>query len=261
MSDLEPSKHHVGLDDVEDIADASDESSTAQKPCPGSTTPKKVVRFDIDGVEVPVDDEIAPHLNLSHSSSPRKTVRFDVNDTHNPKRADTNTEAATPTVHAASATATTLFDADTSLLTPPDGPPLDFASCTSYDSPAASGSNAPPSSPSPEDTKQRTEPATFSSSCSSDPHFPSANRRPTPFQLSRPSSNTITPDNDTELSHPALEAASAGVKLLSLDEGEKDGNGQVMRADCQPCEQCGGKVVWATRGEWLLICEGCQEPQ
>jgi hypothetical protein len=84
---------------------------------------------------------------------------------------------------------------------------------------------------------------------------------PTPSHLSRPTSNTITLDNDTEPSHPALEAASAGVKVLSHDEGEKDGNGQVMLADCQPCEQCGGKVVWATRGEWLLICEGCQEPQ
>jgi hypothetical protein len=136
-----------------------------------------------------------------------------------------------------SGTATTLFDADTSLLTPLDGPPLDFASCTSYDCTAASGSNAPPSSPSPEDTN------------------------PPPSHLSRPTSNTITLDNDTEPSHPALEAASAGVKALSLDEGEKDGNGQVMLADCQPCEQCGGKVVWATKGEWLLICEGCQEPQ
>jgi hypothetical protein len=225
MSDLEPSKHHVRLDDVEDIADASDESSTAQKPCLGSTTPKKVVRFDIDGVEVPVDDEMVPHLNLSQSSTPRKTVRFDVNDTHSPKRADTNTETAAATVHAPSATAPTLLDADTSLLTPLDGPPLDCASCTSYDSTAASGSNAPPSSPSPEDTKQRTEPGTISSSSSSDPQFPSANHRPSPSQLYRPNSNTITPDNDTEPSHPALEAASADVKVLSHDEGEKDGNG------------------------------------
>jgi hypothetical protein len=112
MSDLEPPKNGPRFNDVGEVADASDESSTAQKPCPGSTTPKKVVRFDIDGVEVPVDDEMAPHLNLSQSSTPRKTVRFDLNGTHSPQRAETNTEAATPTVHAVSGTATTLFDAD-----------------------------------------------------------------------------------------------------------------------------------------------------
>jgi hypothetical protein len=266
MSDLEPPKHHVRFDDVEEVVDASDESSTQQKPCQGSTTPKKIVRFDIDGVEVPVADEMGPHMNSSNSSSPRKTVRFDLNDTHSPKRADTNTEAATPIVHMPSATATTLLDVDTSLLTPLDDPTLDFASCTSYDSPAASGSKAPPSSPSPEDTKQRTGSATFSSS-SSNTHFPSADRSPgpspspRPSQLSHPTRTTITHSNDTKPSKPSLEAASASVKVQPFDEGEKDGNEQVMLANRQPCEKCGGKVVWATRGEWLLICEVCQEPQ
>jgi hypothetical protein len=29
----------------------------------------------------------------------------------------------------------------------------------------------------------------------------------------------------------------------------------------EPCEKCGRKIVWATKGEYFLICQDCQEPQ
>ena len=44
------------------------------------------------------------------------------------------------------------------------------------------------------------------------------------------------------------------------DEGEKDRNGNVMILK-DPCEDCGGEVVWATKGPWLLICRDCGEIQ
>ncbi|KAH7092196.1 hypothetical protein FB567DRAFT_404888, partial [Paraphoma chrysanthemicola] len=50
-------------------------------------------------------------------------------------------------------------------------------------------------------------------------------------------------------------------KAPSIDEGEKDTKGRVVLANTQPCEKCGGNVVWATKGEWLLVCGGCGEPQ
>lgn len=50
-------------------------------------------------------------------------------------------------------------------------------------------------------------------------------------------------------------------RSYSDDRGEKDAAGRVVEASTEPCEKCGGKVVWATRGEWLMICGECQEPQ
>ncbi|KAH4346954.1 hypothetical protein HBH98_100200 [Parastagonospora nodorum] len=50
-------------------------------------------------------------------------------------------------------------------------------------------------------------------------------------------------------------------RSYSDDEGEKDAAGRVVEASHEPCEKCGGKVVWATMGEWLMICGECQEPQ
>ncbi|EDU42864.1 predicted protein [Pyrenophora tritici-repentis Pt-1C-BFP] len=46
-----------------------------------------------------------------------------------------------------------------------------------------------------------------------------------------------------------------------MDEGEKDKHGNVMLASKEPCEDCGGKVVWATKGPWLMVCQMCGEPQ
>ncbi|KAF2822176.1 hypothetical protein CC86DRAFT_331010, partial [Ophiobolus disseminans] len=74
-----------------------------------------------------------------------------------------------------------------------------------------------------------------------------------------PASPTTTPSSPT--APKAYEESATGVKVIQLDEGEKDGQGHVIEAVHEPCETCGGKVVWATKGEYLLICEGCQEPQ
>jgi ribosomal protein S27AE len=46
-----------------------------------------------------------------------------------------------------------------------------------------------------------------------------------------------------------------------VDGGEKEKDGKVIEASDKPCENCGGKVVWATKGEWLMVCGGCGEPQ
>jgi hypothetical protein len=58
---------------------------------------------------------------------------------------------------------------------------------------------------------------------------------------------------------PKYAEPSNGVHII--DEGEKDKNGKVILASKEPCELCGGKVVWATMGEWLVVCQGCGEPQ
>jgi hypothetical protein len=60
-------------------------------------------------------------------------------------------------------------------------------------------------------------------------------------------------------STPKYADASNGVHII--DEGEKDKNGKAILASKEPCELCGGKVVWATMGEWLMVCQGCGEPQ
>ncbi|KAF1833431.1 hypothetical protein BDW02DRAFT_474377, partial [Decorospora gaudefroyi] len=52
---------------------------------------------------------------------------------------------------------------------------------------------------------------------------------------------------------------ATGVSIA--DEGEKDKNGNVIQASKEPCDLCGGQVVWATVGEWLMFCQQCGEPQ
>ncbi|KAF1849477.1 uncharacterized protein K460DRAFT_265657, partial [Cucurbitaria berberidis CBS 394.84] len=50
-----------------------------------------------------------------------------------------------------------------------------------------------------------------------------------------------------------------GVEIV--DEGEKDSDGNVLQASHERCDECGGKIVWATKGEYLMICGECGEPQ
>ncbi|KAF2028636.1 hypothetical protein EK21DRAFT_69382 [Setomelanomma holmii] len=133
----------------------------------------------------------------------------------------------------------TLLDADTSLLTPTDEPSLEFISShPTNDRPASSKLPCP-------DIKTSTEAGTFASNTDHDPstHFGINNNKGT--------STTIL----------AREQFHAVTSDPFYDEGEKDANGQVIMASREPCETCGGKVVFATKGEWLLICQGCQIPQ
>jgi hypothetical protein len=66
----------------------------------------------------------------------------------------------------------------------------------------------------------------------------------------------------TPTGQTALDFSSTGVAVLQYDEGEKDAAGKVMEpVPDEPCEECGGKTVWATKGECYLICQDCQEPQ
>ncbi|OAK95569.1 hypothetical protein IQ06DRAFT_360765 [Phaeosphaeriaceae sp. SRC1lsM3a] len=48
---------------------------------------------------------------------------------------------------------------------------------------------------------------------------------------------------------------------IPLDPGETDADGHVLAPRIGPCEKRSGRIVWATKGEWLLVCEGCGEPQ
>jgi hypothetical protein len=61
---------------------------------------------------------------------------------------------------------------------------------------------------------------------------------------------------------PGHELSPTGTVVLQYDEGEKDANGNFLDPiPDESCEKCGGKIVWATKGEWYLICQGCQKPQ
>jgi hypothetical protein len=68
---------------------------------------------------------------------------------------------------------------------------------------------------------------------------------------------SLTPPASTLSVLPLKVSPSA----ISLDAGETDAQGNVMQAISEACEKCGGKIVWATKGEWLLVCEGCGEAQ
>jgi tRNA(Arg) A34 adenosine deaminase TadA len=73
------------------------------------------------------------------------------------------------------------------------------------------------------------------------------------------SSAAATSKSSSGTSTPKYADASNGVHII--DEGEKDKDGKVILASKEPCELCGGKVVWATMGEFFMVCQGCREPQ
>jgi hypothetical protein len=72
------------------------------------------------------------------------------------------------------------------------------------------------------------------------------------------SSGSTTPKDASGTTTPNYSESASGVHII--DEGEKDKNGKVILASKEPCETCGGKVVWATMGQFLMVCQGCGEP-
>jgi hypothetical protein len=70
---------------------------------------------------------------------------------------------------------------------------------------------------------------------------------------------SATSKSSSGTSTPKYAEAANGVHII--DEGEKDKDGKVILASKEPCELCGGKVVWATMGEFLMVCQGCGKPQ
>ncbi|PSN66517.1 hypothetical protein BS50DRAFT_495621 [Corynespora cassiicola Philippines] len=50
---------------------------------------------------------------------------------------------------------------------------------------------------------------------------------------------------------------------MDRDEGERDAQGNLIDPKQGTCwdEKCGGEVVWATKGPWLLVCLKCQRQQ
>jgi hypothetical protein len=84
-------------------------------------------------------------------------------------------------------------------------------------------------------------------------------RSHTSLEPSQSSSGTTTPKDASDTSTPKYNESASGIHII--DEGEKDKNGKVILASKEPCEACGGEVVWATMGEFLMVCQGCGEPQ
>ncbi|RMZ70464.1 hypothetical protein GMOD_00000555 [Pyrenophora seminiperda CCB06] len=88
---------------------------------------------------------------------------------------------------------------------------------------------------------------------------------PTSTSISVPSATTTTTTTATATAaNPAKQKTgyvqtARGIQFI--DEGEKDASGNVILASKEPCEDCGGKVVWATVGEWFMVCQMCGEPQ
>jgi hypothetical protein len=87
---------------------------------------------------------------------------------------------------------------------------------------------------------------------------------PSPFTTSSPTTLKSVPSAapTTPVNQVAFDLSPTGVAVLQYDEGEKDTAGKVMEpVPDEPCEGCGGKILWATKGEYYLICQDCQEPQ
>jgi hypothetical protein len=89
---------------------------------------------------------------------------------------------------------------------------------------------------------------------------------PAPRTEPMSTSRTSTPHSIPSPSRfPASQYNSAGwiqttKGIYYKDEGERDEYGNVTILKDQ-CEDCGGRVVFATRGPWLLICRDCGEVQ
>jgi ribosomal protein S27AE len=225
------------------------------------TTPKKIVRFNIDGEEVPSSPtaETAPTI-----PSTSKTVRFAAEKTELPAPIvlDAAPESA-PTL-AITTTPVGLNDTTSSLAHPA------HHSNVSQSSSTTSSNNPDTSTLTPTDIASwRDTVTTIPASQLYVSKYDEAEDEQN-ATLARPDSTTAGGDwtiAEHEISQEkAYSPTDVGVEqdgsgALFEDEGEKDKDGKVIEASQEPCEKCGGKVVWATRGEWLLVCGGCGEPQ
>ncbi|CAE7033809.1 hypothetical protein PTTW11_05284 [Pyrenophora teres f. teres] len=81
-------------------------------------------------------------------------------------------------------------------------------------------------------------------------------------QASTPAMTSASTATSTSASAPTAAGYTQSTHGIHfMDEGERDRHGNVMLASQEPCEDCGGKVVWATKGPWLMVCQRCGEPQ
>ncbi|KAH7068245.1 hypothetical protein BKA63DRAFT_556752 [Paraphoma chrysanthemicola] len=251
----------VRLDGIEYATASPNQLKPPKGSSSGSTTPRKSVRFNIDGVEVSADDEsniLTSPADPPTSPTTKKSVRFDVHGTLG--RNHTNTSTSSSNFDTPSATGTTLLDADTSLLTPLGHSEVDLSSTTSQTSGRTSTTTDPTISElSISEIKTWTQTGTFITSPI--PSTTSVEHRNTP----QTNTTTPSPESSQHIYSPSpsspSKTANPSSKAPSIDEGETNSTGRVILADTQPCEKCGGKVVWATKGEWLLVCGGCGEPQ
>jgi ribosomal protein S27AE len=215
------------------------------------TTPKKMVRFNIDGEEVPS----SPTAETTISTS--KTVRFAAEETDTP---------APIALDAAPETTPVGLNDTTSSLPHPVHP-----SNVSQSSSTTSSNHPDTSTLTPTDIALwrdtvTTIPASqlyvskYDQEEDETPLAPTSNLHP------RPAEDWTIAEHEIAQEKRYSPTAGVGVEqdgsgALFEDEGEKDKDGKVIEASQEPCEKCGGKVVWATRGEWLLVCGGCGEPQ
>jgi hypothetical protein len=212
-------------------------------------TPQKNVRFQDDlPKSLPFQTGNATTTIPSTQSSTKKTVRFADDMLKSPSSLTRNADPS-PT----SVTKKIVQSQDAS--EPPDLPASHFHSLAarlqtareaSSDSlPSSASLNPPPRTDPP-------RPASHSSSTG----FESSQDRSLASSLS---AMDVRHWAETDsFATPSHEESGAEVQD---DEGEKDEQGNVKIAAQEPCENCGGRIVWATKGEWLMICEKCQEPQ
>jgi uncharacterized protein (DUF2345 family) len=213
-----------------------------------NSTPKKTVRFADEADEppkYPSPDSTTPPMQ-------KKTVRFALSHEIAPE-ASSSSPSLQP--DASPASPNTLLDTDTALVTPCSNSPFDFSNVSQDSSTTVTGHS----------TTTKLSPAeilTWSETVSAS----------APHGLSLPTTNVLHTSPTTPTSIPskvstssascesALHHSSSGISVFT-DAGEKDTEGRVIEASKEPCENRGGRIVWATKGEWLMICEGCKEPQ
>lgn len=118
----------------------------------------------------------------------------------------------------------TLLDTDTSLTTPPDDDDTEdfwfpgcscFTPCPTVDFTAAADASALSISPG-------------------------------PLQESHVESTPSSPTHQ----HQTIDHHLPNTSAIPRDPGERNEQGHVLAPSTEPCEKCGGKVVWATKGEW-----------
>jgi hypothetical protein len=86
--------------------------------------------------------------------------------------------------------------------------------------------------------------------------------------ISTSNSRAASPQLPTA-SHSSASAPSSSISAYMQtdkgihykDEREKAKNGNGITATKEPCVECSGKIVWVTKGQWLMVCQLCGEPQ
>jgi hypothetical protein len=161
---------------------------------------------------------------------------------------------------ASPASPATLLDTNTSLAKPFDDTPFTFSNASQASTSSAPGQSTT-TTLSPTDILTWSE--TVTASAPPGQAIPTTTTAPrhSPTNLIYHPSAIPSPSSDSILANTSALRHSPSDISVFTHAGEKDSEGKVMEASKEPCEKCGGKIVWATKGEWLMICEKCKEPK